>query len=152
MARPARLVVLHDSARAARVDIDPVDLPGERDPVAEVEPALELGRRSLRAEADLELSRHERRRSKRLVTDELLEVAAKTLLELAPLELGHLHPHARQRSSEALAEEAERLLERALADLVAADGARQPRVEAVQGRVRDGGAQHCIHLPVDLAG
>jgi hypothetical protein len=32
------LVVLDDAAGAARVDVDPVDLPGERDPVAEIEP------------------------------------------------------------------------------------------------------------------
>ncbi len=46
----ARLVVLHDPARAERVDVDPVDLPREPQAVAEVEPALQLRRRALGAE------------------------------------------------------------------------------------------------------
>ena len=46
----ARLVVLHDPARAERVDVDAVDLPRQREPVAEVEAALQLLRRPLAAE------------------------------------------------------------------------------------------------------
>src|SRR5207244_9379087 len=48
-----RLVVLDNPARAERVDVDPVDLPGEREAV-DLEARLELRRRALRAERDLE--------------------------------------------------------------------------------------------------
>jgi len=50
----AGLVVLDDPAGAERVDVDAVDLPGERDPGAEIEAALELRGRPLAAEEDLE--------------------------------------------------------------------------------------------------
>src|SRR5262249_44696813 len=53
----AGLVVLDDPARAERVDVDPVDLPGKAHSLAEVEPALQLGGRALHAERDLELPR-----------------------------------------------------------------------------------------------
>src|SRR5207253_7863623 len=56
----ARLVVLDDPARAERVDVDAVDLPGEGQARTELEPALQLGRRPLAAERDLEAARHER--------------------------------------------------------------------------------------------
>ena len=46
-ARLARLVVPDDPARAERVDVDAVDLPGERE-AAQVEPALQLGAASVR--------------------------------------------------------------------------------------------------------
>ena len=72
--RLARLVVDHDPARAERIDVDAVDLPGERHP-AEVDPALQLLRRALRAERDLEPPGHERQRLLRLGADERLEVA-----------------------------------------------------------------------------
>ena len=59
------------------------------------------------------------------------------LLELAPLELGHLHLHSAERALQTLAEEGKRVVEPALLDPVAADRARQAGVEAVQRRVRD---------------
>ena len=85
-----------------------------------------------------------------LVADELLEVAPQALLELAPLELGHLHLDARERALQALAEERERLVELRLVDAVVAGRARQAGVEPVQRRVRDRAAQHRVDLPVDL--
>src|SRR5436190_15940789 len=48
------LVVLHDPPRAEWILVDAVDLPGEREAVAEVEPSLKLGRRALAAEEHLE--------------------------------------------------------------------------------------------------
>src|SRR4030095_15752716 len=71
----AGLVVLDDSARAQRLDVDAVDLPGEDDAVAELEPALQLGRRALETERDLELTRLERRLALGLDANEPLEVA-----------------------------------------------------------------------------
>ena len=50
----AGLVVLDDPARAERIDVDPVDLPGESEPAAEIEPSLELRRGPLAAEQHLE--------------------------------------------------------------------------------------------------
>ena len=73
--RAPGLVVHHDPACAQRVDVDAVDLPADGDAVTEV----------VRAERDLELARHESRRAARLVPDELLEVAAQAVQELAPL-------------------------------------------------------------------
>ena len=55
----AGLVVPDDPARGERIEVDAVDLPGEQERV-EVEAALELGRRALRAERDLEPARDER--------------------------------------------------------------------------------------------
>ena len=43
-----RLVVLHDPARAERIDVDPVDLAAEEDVVPEEQPSLELRRAALR--------------------------------------------------------------------------------------------------------
>ena len=63
-ARLSRLVVLDDPARAERVGVDPVDLPGEREAV-DLEPALELGRRAFGAERDLEPPRDEGERATR---------------------------------------------------------------------------------------
>ena len=56
-----RLVVLDDRPRAERVDVDAVDLPRQRKAV-DLQPALELGRRAVGAERDLELARHEAER------------------------------------------------------------------------------------------
>src|SRR5205807_3258626 len=82
----ARLVVLDDPTRAERVDVDPVDLPGQRQ-AAEVEAALELGGRPLRSEQDLEPAGNERPLLRGLVVDELLEVAAQAFVQLAALEV-----------------------------------------------------------------
>src|SRR6188474_2549649 len=49
-----RLVVLHDAARAERVDVDTVDLPADEETVPELEAALQLGRGAVAAEGDLE--------------------------------------------------------------------------------------------------
>src|SRR5205085_600415 len=56
-----RLVVLHDPTGAERVDVDPVDLPGQGHSLRELEPALQLRRRALRAEQHLEATGNERR-------------------------------------------------------------------------------------------
>src|SRR5581483_798547 len=92
--RAPRLVVLHDPARAVGIDVDPVDLAAELDPVGELEPTLQLGRRAIGAEAHLEPARNERERRVRLVADEGLEVAPERSLQLGRLELGELEPHA----------------------------------------------------------
>src|SRR5437660_134926 len=47
------LVVLHDPAGAERIEVDPVDLAGEREAV-DLEPPLQLGRGPLGAERDFE--------------------------------------------------------------------------------------------------
>ena len=121
----ARLVVLDDPARAERVDVDPVDLPGEREAV-DLEPALELGRRAVGAERDLELARDEAERRLGLLAHEVLQVAPEALLELAPLEVAELDPDAAlDRLGQALAEELERLVE-------------PLRVDAARRRVRFG--------------
>src|SRR5215210_5821310 len=107
----ARLVVDDHPARAEGVAVDAVDLPGDGEP-SEVEPPLQLGRRALGAERDLELARHERRRRLGLAADELLEVAREALLELAPLEVGHVDADVcLERVAQALAQEDERVLE-----------------------------------------
>ncbi len=106
----ARLVVLDDAACAERVDVDPVDLPGQRHPVAEIEPALQLLRGALAAEQDLEAARDELQRRLRLLVDDRLEVAPQRLVELARLHLGHLHPHALDRLVEAGAHQPRRIV------------------------------------------
>ena len=73
------------------------------------------------------------------------------LLELAPLELGHLHLHAPEGAIQALAEKRQRVIEAALVDGVAPDRPREAGIEAVQGRVRNRTAQHRVNTPVDLA-
>ena len=125
-------------------------LPGERDPVSEIEPALQLRRRALRAEGHLEPARDERQLRHGLVTHELLQIAAQALLELPALELGHLHPDARERPLEALVQERERLVQPRLLDAIAADRLRQPTEEAVERRVRDRPTEHRVDLAVDL--
>src|SRR5207244_3672641 len=89
-----------------RVDVDAVDLPREPDAVGQLEAALQLGCRPLRAEAHLEPPRDERQAGFSLVPDELLEVAPERLLELGRYELGELEAHsAAERVIEAAAEE-----------------------------------------------
>src|SRR5687768_9673098 len=90
----ARLVVLDDPSRAEGVDVDAVDLSGECQPFGELEPALQLRRRALRAEQHLKAARDERRFRRRVFADERLEVSPETVLELALLQLGELHPDA----------------------------------------------------------
>src|SRR5947208_12448978 len=89
----ARLVVLDDPAGAEGVEIDPVDLSRERER-AEIETALELLGRALRAERNLEPPRHQLQLRGGLVAEESLEVAEQPLLELPPLQVGQLHPDA----------------------------------------------------------
>src|SRR5581483_4949956 len=107
----ARLVVLHDPARAERVDVDAVDLPAQVQAFAEVQPPLELGRRAIGAEADLEAAWHEPERRGCLVAHEALQVAPEALLELGGLKVGELEAHAAaQRIVEAASQEADGLL------------------------------------------
>src|SRR4029079_2609873 len=80
---------------------------------AEVEPSLELRRRALGPERDLEAVRYERRLRLGLASDELLEVAGEALLELVPLEVGQVEADVPlQRVGQALAQEDESVLER----------------------------------------
>ena len=147
----ARLVVLHDPARAERVDVDPVDLPGQREAV-DPEPALELWRRPLGAERDLELARDETERRLGFFADEVLQVAPHALFELAPLEVAELDPDAAlDRLRQALAQELERLVEPLRIDTLGADALRQAGVELEQGLVRDRPAQSGVDLAVDRA-
>ena len=100
-----RLVVLHDPARGERVDVDPVDLPRDRE-AAEVDAALELRRGPLAAEGHLEAPRDERQPARGVLPDEVLEVPGKRALELEQVDLGEVDPDlARDRLREAFAEE-----------------------------------------------
>ena len=91
----ARLVVLDDPARAHRVDVDPVDLAAQEEPVAELEAALQLGRGAVGAEPDLEAPRQEAELRLGLRPHEPLEVAPQALAQLGRLDLAQLEPHAR---------------------------------------------------------
>src|SRR5262249_10205688 len=104
----ARLVVLNDPARAERVDVDPVDLPGQRDAVSERQPALQLRRSALATERDLEPPWDELRAARALLSHDGFEVAPKRLVQLARLHLGHLHAHAAEGFVETRAHEAHR--------------------------------------------
>ena len=99
----AGLVVLHDPARAVRVDVDPVDLPGESQPLGELEAALQLGCGALRAEEHLEAARNERRLRSGVLADECFEIAPQPVLELTLLQLGELHADAVDRLLETAA-------------------------------------------------
>ena len=145
----ARLVVLHDPAGAERVDVDPVDLPGERQPGRELETALQLRRRPLVPERDLEPARHEREAGLALLLDDRLEVAPQRLVELAQLHLGELHPHAADRLVEALPHQPLRVVDVARLELLDAELRRHAREEAVQRRVRHRAALHRVGLGVD---
>src|SRR5207248_8154491 len=98
---------------------------------AEVEPALQLGRRAVRPERDLEAPRHERLLRLRLRPHEGLQVAPEALLELAPLQLGHVHPHAGERLVEAPPHEADGVLDAGRLDALSPELARQAREELV---------------------
>jgi hypothetical protein len=136
--------------RPVRVDVDPVDLAAEEEVVAEVEPTLQLGRRAVGAEADLEAAREQLQRRLRLVADEALEIAPQALLQLGRLQLGQLEPHATaQRVVETAPEEADGLLEVLRRHAVVADLLREARVELVQRAVRDGAAQHRVRFRID---
>src|SRR5437764_664882 len=132
----ARLVVLDDPAGAEGVEIDPVDLSRERER-AEIETALELLGRALRAERNLEPPRHQLQLRGGLVPEERLEVAEQPLLELLPLQVGQLHPDASHRLGEALAQELERVVELFGPELFDAEPLRDAGEELVQGAMSD---------------
>src|SRR5260370_505987 len=71
----AGLVVLADPGGAERILVDPVDLAGEAEPVAEIEPARELRRRALAPEEHLEPPRHERELRLAFGAHDCLEIA-----------------------------------------------------------------------------
>ena len=73
------------------IDVDAVDLPGERATVAEIEAALQLLCRALVAERDFEAARHERKLAHTLLVHDRFEVAPQRRVELARLHVGHLH-------------------------------------------------------------
>ena len=145
-----RLVVLDDPARAERVEVDPVDLAGEREGV-EIEPSLQLRRRPLRPERNLEPARDELELRGRFVAHEGFEIAEQALLELAPLEVGQLHPDPGHRLREALAQELERPVELLRTQLLDPELLRQTGEELVQRRVCDLAAQARVDLLVDRA-
>src|SRR5947209_7425825 len=145
----ARLVVLHDSACAERIDVDAVDLPGERDPVAEAEAALQFRCRAFAAECDLEPPRHELSLAAGLLVHERLEVAPERLIELARLHLGHLHPHAAECLAEARAHQSHGVVLDTLVEFLDAELLREAREELEQRAVGDGAAQLRIDLGVD---
>src|SRR5439155_14243939 len=101
------------------------------------EPALELLRRALGAERDLEAARHQLQLRGGLVAQERLEIAQQALFELAPLQIGQLHPNPRHRLREALAQELERLVELFRPELLDAEPLRDAHKELVQRAVRD---------------
>ncbi len=147
----AGLVVLDDPARAHRVLVDPVDLPGDGE-AAQVEAALQLDGRALRPERHLEAARDERRADLDLLADEPLEVAAERSFELQPVELGEVEPHlALDRAGQALLHELDRLVEAVGVDLIRAEALREPRVEAVERLVGDAPADARVELGVDRA-
>ena len=151
--RLARLVVLHDPARAERVEVDAVDLAGEREAVAELEPALELGAERSRAERDLEAARHERQRRRGLGADEVPRGRARASARArgrwssvssrrTPLAIASSR-HSRRNASAS----SSRLGVHALdAELL-----REAREELVQRLVRDRAAQPRVDLRVDRA-
>src|SRR5579864_1331975 len=147
----ARLVVLHDPAGAERIDIDAVDLAGQDDAVAEVEPALELGRSALAAKEHFEPPRDELELASALLVHECLQVTPQRLVELPRLHLRHLHAHAADRLVEARAHEPNGAVLDALVELLDAELLRKAREELEQRAVRDGAAQLRIDLGVDRA-
>ena len=146
----AGLVVLDDPPRAERVDVDAVDLAAQVEAVAERQAPLQLGRRALRAEADLEPARHELQLRACLVAGKALEVAPQPFFELGRLQLRQVEPDtAPERVVEAAAKEAERPFDVLRRHTVVPEFLRQPRVELVQRAVRDGAAQHRVDDGVD---
>src|SRR5919109_3558162 len=81
----ARLVVLDDPPSAEGVEVDPVDLPRDRE-VTEIEARLQLRRRAVGAERHFEAPRHERQAELDLVADEAPEVPRQPLVELVTLQ------------------------------------------------------------------
>src|SRR6185503_17517234 len=146
----AELVVLHDASGAERIDVDPVDLPGDGE-ATELEAPLQLDRRRARAEADLEPPRDEWQAELELLLDEMLEVARQGLLQLEPLQVGELHAHpAGDCLGEAFAQEDERLVQAVGLDRIRPEPLRQAAVEAVERLVRDSAANARIEDGVDL--
>ena len=125
-------------------------LPLTKRPSPSSRPALELGRRAVGAEADLEPPRQERERRLRLGADEALEVAAEALAQLGRLDLAELEPHAepsalsRHRSRNSSAGSRVSGVTRSLAELL-----RQAGVEGVERLVGDLAAQQRVGLGVD---
>ena len=149
----ARLVVLDDPARRERVDVDPVDLPREAQPVAEIEPALKLGCGALGPERDLESARHERHLRRRFVTEKPLEIRDERLAELRRLELGQIEPDSRfERVVQAGSHEDERGVEVLGRHALGVQLPGKRRVEAVQRRVNDLPSEHRVRLGVDGLG
>src|SRR5439155_9336887 len=146
----ARLVVLDDPAGAKGIEIDPVDLAREREG-AEIETALELLWRALGAEGNLEPPRHELQLGGGFVSHERLEIAQQALLELAPLQVGQLHPDARHRLRKTFTEELERLVEVVRPELLDAEAFRDASEELVQRAVRDLAAEARVDNLVDRA-
>src|SRR5512133_1108352 len=146
----ARLVVLNDPACTERVEIDAVDLSGEREG-AEIESSLELLRRALRAERNLEAARDQLQLRGGLVPQERLQVAQQALLELTPLQVGQLHPNPSHRLAETLAHEAKRIVELVRPELLDAEPLGDAREELVQRAMGDLAAQAGIDDLVDRA-
>src|SRR5205823_12591569 len=119
-----------------RVDVDPVDLPGEREPGAELEAALQLRRRPVAAERDLEPARDEGQAGLALLFDDRLEVAPQRLIELAQLHVRELHPHAAECLVEALPHQPLRIVNVAGLELLDPELRRYAREEAGQRRAR----------------
>src|SRR5439155_3672592 len=78
-----------------------------------------------------------------------LEIAPERLVELLPLELRHLHPHAVHRRVEAAPEERQRAVELRLVELLDAELLRDAAEELVQRVVRHGTAELRVGLRVD---
>ena len=138
----ARFVVDDDSARAQRIDIDPVDLAADPD----------TGRQLVRLERHLQLPRDERGTCGRVGPHELLEIAPKALTELAALKIIDVDPEARVEGAvHALVHELDGRLDVVRCDaLRSRDGSRQLAVEALQRDMGDRashlGADHLVDL------
>ena len=92
--RLPRLVVLDDPARAEGIEVDAVDLPGQREAV-DLEAALELGAPTGRSRRRLlEPARDEREGRLGFLAHEVLEIAPEPLFELSPLQVAELDPNA----------------------------------------------------------
>jgi len=104
-----------------------------------------------RAERHLEMTWDERRGRRRLVADELLQIALQPLLELAPVEVARLDPEARlDRVGDAFPHQGYRRLDVRLGHAVGArDRTREPDVEALQRGMQNRAAQHAVDLLVD---
>src|SRR5439155_880079 len=145
MCAGARLVVLDDPPGAERVEIDPVDLSGEREAVPEREAALQLGRRSLRAERDLELTRDELHLRFGFVADEALEVGEERLAQLGSLQRLQVEPHTGlERGVETSAHEVKRSTDVFGSHPLGVELPREHGVEAAERRVHHLSAQESV--------